>query len=253
MAFDLVVPPKAQNLSAPAVASVKWRGKQLCCFVTLRRSLAESLDIEVAGGKVHVGVGSDGDAGKVRLAADADGYFKPRALRAGSLCVAFPVPAYLGDDLRKPTAAAAEVVAGGVIITLPWDTESQPVRATATTAPVAPAPKNVRSAVQVSAVIWGVDFDPAPGNERVGRDGKWVEVSPRGFRLLRMLAQTEGEAVDEATIIGRLWEVRPKGVGAMLDMVIRDLKTLRTIAFAIEPVRGQGYRLVDRIAGKVAS
>jgi hypothetical protein len=36
-------------------------------------------------------------------------------------------------------------------------------------------------------------------------------------------------------------------------MVIRDLKTLRTIAFAIEPVRGQGYRLVDRIAGKVAS
>lgn len=250
MAFDLVIPPKAQNLSAPAVASVKWRGKQLCCFVTLRRSLAETLGIEAAGGKVHVAVGSGADAGKIRLAADADGYFKPRTLRAGSLCVAFPVPAYLGDDLRKPAAAAADVAAGGVIVTLPWDAQARPARAPAA---AAAAPKEVRSVVSVSAVIWGMDFDPAPGNERVGRAGQWVEVSPRGFKLLRMLAQAEGAAVDEATIIGRLWEVRPKGVGAMLDMVVRDLKTLTTIGFAIEAVRGQGFRLVDRIAGKAAS
>lgn len=253
MAFDLVIPPKAQNLVAPAVASVKWRGKQLCCFVTLRRSLAESLGIAAAGGKVHVAVGSDADAGKIRVKADADGYFTPRTLRAGSLCVAFPVPAFLGDDLRKPTAARADVVAGAVIVTLPWDASA--AARPATTAPATPEPGIAprRPAAQRYVAIWGMDFDPAPGKERVGRAGKWIEVSPRGFKLLRLLAQAEGEPVSDAEIILRLWEVRPPGVTAMLDMVLRDLKTLRLVDFAVEPVRGKGFRLVDHANGKAAS
>jgi hypothetical protein len=258
MAFDLVIPPKAQNLVAPAVASVKWRGKQLCCFVTLRRRLAESLGIAAAGGKVHVAVGSAADAGKIRVKADADGYFTPRTLRAGSLCVAFPVPAFLGDDLRKPTAARAEMVAGAVVVTLPWDASVPPARPAALapeTALITPEPGIAlrRAPAQHYVAIWGMDFDPAPGKERVGRAGKWIEVSPRGFKLLRMLALAEGEPVSDAEIILRLWEVRPPGVTAMLDMVLRDLKTLRLVDFAVEPVRGKGFRLVDHANGKAAS
>lgn len=255
MAFDLVIPPKAQKLSAPAVASVKWRGKQLCCFVTLRRSLVESLGIKDAGGKVHVAIGSDADAGKIRVAANADGYFTPRALRGGALCVTFPAPAFLGDDLRKPAPARAEVVAGAAVVTLPWDAAApaRPARA-APPSPPEPEPKTAsRNGAPLRYVtIGGMDFDPAPGAERVGRDGKWIEVSPRGFKLLRMLAQAEGEPVSDAEIIARLWEVTPRGVASMLDMVVRDLKTLRVVDFAIEPVRGKGFRLVDRSGGEAS-
>lgn len=254
MAFDLVIPPKAQNLSAPAVASVKWRGKQLCCFVTLRRSLVESLGIKAAGGKVHVAIGSDANAGKIRVAADADGYFTPRALRGGALCVTFPVPAFLGDDLRKPAVARAEVIAGAAVVTLPWDVAASPTRPERVTAPSAPEPKNApKNGASLRYVTIGeMDLDPAPGGERVGRSGKWIKVSPRGFKMLRMLAQAAGEPVSDAEIIARLWEVRPRGVASMLDMVVRDLKTLRVIDFAIEAVRGKGFRLVDHSGGEAS-
>jgi two-component system OmpR family response regulator len=85
-------------------------------------------------------------------------------------------------------------------------------------------------------------LDPASREVRV--DGRPVDLSPREFAILELLARHPNEAVSRAEIRERVWDWAFEGRSNVVDVhvgAIRRKLTGRPGAPTIEPVRGVGY------------
>ncbi|PPQ42131.1 winged helix-turn-helix domain-containing protein [Rhodopseudomonas palustris] len=249
MPFEPIL-PLPNRTDAPAVLSLRWRKDRLFCSLTFRKALCDLASL-ADGSKAAVLIGTGEDEGRLQVRPDASGPYQLRAVRAGSLKFEFPaLKAVFGGEPREAEAIAATWSADdlAIVVELP-DCGGGQKRAPATKAKPAaisaPAPEDAPerpSATMVS--VCGIWFDVASGKERIIRNDERIECSARGLKLVRLLAKAFPNPVSDTEIIGALWAVKPHGVATQLDLVIKDLRSLKKLGLGIETVRGKGFRLV---------
>jgi two-component system copper resistance phosphate regulon response regulator CusR len=85
------------------------------------------------------------------------------------------------------------------------------------------------------------------GRRRVHRSGTRVELSPREYDLLLVLARAGGEVVSRDKILGEVWDLEFDPGTNVLDVHIGRLrkKLDRAGPPLIRTVRGEGYQLVE--------
>ncbi len=77
-------------------------------------------------------------------------------------------------------------------------------------------------------------------------DGRRVDITPREFTLLVLLARHAGRVVTRSDILAHVWRVTRDPGSNLIDVNIRNLREkLGEGAPAIETVRGAGYRLAS--------
>lgn len=78
-------------------------------------------------------------------------------------------------------------------------------------------------------------------------DGKEVELTQKGFAILRYLMEHKGWVVDRDTLLDRIWGDDYFGVDRVVDNHIKRLrKALGSAGSQIRTVIGRGYRLTDK-------
>ncbi|MGJ5149842.1 hypothetical protein [Bradyrhizobium sp. HKCCYLR1023] len=249
---------------------------KLVCRVGLRASFLASSGFGEASA-YRLGVGRDEDAGKIALWPDASGPFTARKAH-NARCIDLGHVATLRAAPCKAHAARVEMRDGRAIITLPamdaaesagghargedepGETFSPLPSAPAQTAPARTPPRKESSGsaasrtpepVKAPAAAQMVEFPEvtinlAEGNETVTRNGESLSVSPRGARLVAALARVMPNCVGDDFLIQRLWDKKPAGGAASLEMVIADLKGLSKLGLEIRNQRGIGRQLVVR-------
>lgn len=86
-------------------------------------------------------------------------------------------------------------------------------------------------------------------HQRATRGGKPLELTPKEFKLLALLARRRGEALSRALIAREVWDVDFAGETNVVDVHVRRLRAKADDPFAqklIHTVRGVGYVLDDR-------
>ena len=76
-------------------------------------------------------------------------------------------------------------------------------------------------------------------------DGVRLDLTPKEYSLLVLLARNAGRVVSRAEILSQVWEVLRDPGSNVIEVNVKNLRDkLGTLAPAIETVRGAGYRLV---------
>jgi two-component system response regulator RegX3 len=87
------------------------------------------------------------------------------------------------------------------------------------------------------------------GKHRVTMDGQVVDLSPREFAILRLLAEAVGNVVGRRELFSRVWGADFFGDEGALDVYIRRLRAKLESDPShprfIQTVRGTGFRLAD--------
>jgi DNA-binding response OmpR family regulator len=91
------------------------------------------------------------------------------------------------------------------------------------------------------------DLELDPLLRRVRRNGRTIDLTPREFELLRLLAVEPGRVLSQAEILRRAWNLSSEPSTNFLQVHLSRLKKkLAPMDRArIETVHGSGYRLVD--------
>lgn len=202
-----------------------------------------------------VAVGDGSDAGKIAVTPNAKGAFVARQLKSGLILDLGHLP-QMGMAEHKNHSALVELIDGSAIVTVPeWSPESDDDDDDEEDAEIDTAPaqsgaatllskSNGKSAVQ--SVTWhGVTINLTPDNEAVSYRGQTAEVSPRGALLIEALARVMPSCVGDDFLIGKLWKIKPAGAASALDMVMRDLSSLKKLGLELRTQRGVGRQLVD--------
>jgi two-component system copper resistance phosphate regulon response regulator CusR len=108
-----------------------------------------------------------------------------------------------------------------------------------------------RSSPQTPQVIRVGDLEIDPARQRATRAGESLELTPKEFLLLTLLAQRTGEVLSRSTIARHVWDVRTDPDTNVVDVHIRRLRAKVDDPFAekfIHTVRGAGYVLERREA-----
>ena len=92
--------------------------------------------------------------------------------------------------------------------------------------------------------LWQVEIDPDA--RQVLRDGRPVELTPREFDLLMVLAQSRGVALYRNVLMERVWGLDSDTGPRTLDLYISRLRKKLGWADKIRTVSGVGYRLEAR-------
>ena len=81
---------------------------------------------------------------------------------------------------------------------------------------------------------------------RVERNGQSIDLSPREFEVLWLLAQASGRPVSQKELLQRLWGIDFDPESKVVEVHVFRLrrKLERRGAPLIETVRGAGYRLM---------
>lgn len=75
-------------------------------------------------------------------------------------------------------------------------------------------------------------------------DGRYVDLTPREFSLLVLLARNAGRVVTRADILAHVWRLTRDPGSNLVEVNIKNLREkLGAAAPAIETIRGAGYRL----------
>ncbi len=84
---------------------------------------------------------------------------------------------------------------------------------------------------------------------RASRGGRRLDLTPREFGLLSLLAQRAGEALSRTLIAEQVWDMNFEGASNVVDVHVRRLRAKVDDPFdrkLIHTVRGVGYVLEDR-------
>lgn len=98
-------------------------------------------------------------------------------------------------------------------------------------------------------LLRAADLELDPVSHRVTRAGRRLELTPKEFDLLSLLARHAGEALSRAFISGQVWNMDFDSDSNVVDVAIRRLRAKVDDPFAsrlIHTVRGVGYVLGQR-------
>jgi len=82
-----------------------------------------------------------------------------------------------------------------------------------------------------------------PDEQRATYAGTPLDLSPKEFALVLVLAQSAGHVVSRAALMERIWQTTWVGGSRTLDVHVASLRAKLGRADLIETVRGTGYRL----------
>lgn len=237
-------------------------------FLSLRKHFLATTNFGDAL-KFDVAIGEGDSAGKIRITASKSGIFSGRQLQKGSVVIDLGHIPALGDAEHKNRSAEVVFVDGAAIVTVPdWQrdveddddgdgddddrpsfTSSKPAAAAPreTYNPATPPRAASAAAGPKAATHKGITINLSAGNESVSYRGNTIEVSPRGAKLVEMLAKVTPACIGDAAIVGRLWETKPSSSSAatLLDMVCADLGSLKKIGLELRTQRGIGRQIVE--------
>jgi two-component system copper resistance phosphate regulon response regulator CusR len=93
------------------------------------------------------------------------------------------------------------------------------------------------------------DLDIDLTRHRATRGGQRLDLTPKEFALLSLLARRTGEVLTRTLIAEQVWDVTSGGDSNVVDVHVRRLRTKVDVPFErklIHTVRGVGYVLEDR-------
>jgi DNA-binding response OmpR family regulator len=163
---------------------------------------------------------------------DLDGFEVARALRARSRVPIIMVTAR-GEEVDR--VVGLELGADDYLVK-PFGLRELIARINAVMRRVDPAPE----APQVMRA-GGLEVDRRA--RRVSVDGRDVDLTPKEFDLLALLAEDPGAVVDRPRILREVWGTRWYGPTKAIDMHVSGLRRKLGDPGLIETVRGIGFRL----------
>ncbi len=89
-------------------------------------------------------------------------------------------------------------------------------------------------------------------HHRVSRGGQRIDLTPKEFQLLALLARRKGEILSRAIIADQVWDMNFDSDTNVVDVHIRRLRTkveLPSLPKLIHTVRGMGYVLSEATEG----
>ena len=89
------------------------------------------------------------------------------------------------------------------------------------------------------------DLTLDPTRRRVERNGKHVELTPKEFDVLIVIAQADGRLVSQKELLARVWQIDFDTDTKQVEVLVHRLrkKLDRTGRVLIDTVYGEGYRL----------
>jgi two-component system copper resistance phosphate regulon response regulator CusR len=102
---------------------------------------------------------------------------------------------------------------------------------------------------RVPDVVRVADLEIDPVRHRASRSGRPLDLTPKEFALLSLLARRAGEVLTRTLITEQVWDVNFDPGGNVVDVHVRRLRSKVDDPFdakLIHTVRGVGYVLEDR-------
>ena len=106
-----------------------------------------------------------------------------------------------------------------------------------------------RSTARQPDILRFADMEIDLLNQRVTRGGARIDLAPKEFALLSLLARRTGEALPRALLAGQVWEIYFETDTNVVDVAVRRLRAKVDDAFVVKlihTVRGVGYVLEER-------
>lgn len=103
-----------------------------------------------------------------------------------------------------------------------------------------------RGPVRQPEVLRVADLEIEVSKQRVTRGGKRVDLTPKEFALLSLLARRAGEVVSRSVIMEQVWDINFDAETNVVEVHVRRLRSKVDVPFAnqlIHTVRGVGYVL----------
>ncbi|WP_167006882.1 response regulator transcription factor [Mumia sp. ZJ430] len=164
---------------------------------------------------------------------DSDGLALARRIRAASEVPIIAVTA------RRGESSVVAALQSGVddYVTKPYSTQVLLARIDAVMR------RSGRGVVIGDIRVGGLVLEPQ--EQRATYDGALLDLSPKEFALLLVLAQNAGHVVTRAALMERIWHTTWVGGSRTLDVHVASLRAKLRRAELVETVRGTGYRLRD--------
>lgn len=106
-----------------------------------------------------------------------------------------------------------------------------------------------RGPIRTSDVLQVADLEIDPGRHKALRQGRSLELTPKEFMLLHLLARRRGEVLTRTLITEQVWDMNFDSDTNVVDVHIRRLRAKVDDPFdhkLIHTMRGVGYVLEDR-------
>jgi two-component system copper resistance phosphate regulon response regulator CusR len=103
--------------------------------------------------------------------------------------------------------------------------------------------------LQQQEVLRVADLEIDLEGRRVTRGGKRLDLTPKEFALISLLARRSGEVISKTRIAERIWDMTVDGNLNIIDVHVRRLRAKVDDPFEkklIHTVRGVGYVLEER-------
>jgi two-component system copper resistance phosphate regulon response regulator CusR len=107
----------------------------------------------------------------------------------------------------------------------------------------------LRRAASSAEVMHIADLEIDPVRIKATRAGKRLDLTPKEFALLSLLARRQGEVLPRSLIAREVWEMETAGETNVVDVHVRRLRSKMDDPFErrlIHTVRGVGYVLEER-------
>jgi hypothetical protein len=267
MAFErLEVRNPSGAKGAPAAMSLSCHGGSArpAALVALSKALCVEAGLSDKS-KFDIFIGTDDDAGKLRIEAEKDGLVAPRALKGGGLLLNLGYVPVIGVEPCKKMPTEAAVIERGTVEVMIPDFEGdrprmlpappadrahheKPAAAPAPAKGGATAPKPAKGAGKNVEHFNGITIDLTEDAETVSFREKSTEVTSRQAHLVKLLARPRPAPVASSFLIKELWgsSKPPQAEDALRNMCGDLQKALSPLGLALNVVKGVGYQLKDR-------
>jgi hypothetical protein len=246
MAFERIALQVDKPKSSAGI-TITQNGKTV---VALRKDLVAHAGFKVKD-TFSAMLGTDDDAGKLRIVKDKNGVACARELaRTGGFFFRLGMVPAIGVTPHKQRPIEARLVEGGIEIDIPEDDAPKRLPPPAKRADEATTTvtANVGARKEGDAkAINGIFIDLTQDDESVTFRGKSTEVTTRQAKLVSLLARPRPQPVGESFLIGALWDGKPPANAKdQLKQMAADLQAgLSPIGLDLRPVKGVGYQLKD--------
>jgi hypothetical protein len=198
--------------------------------------------------RLEVLIGTDDDAGKLRLVGDPAGRARMRTLKStGAWFVNLGHVEAFGIERRKREGTSARVIARGAVeVDIPFiaaaaaANEAKPIAQEILAAAIEAPPADVET-------INGIVFNRAPGAESVMFRERGQVLSPQQLKFVALLARTRPHPIAEKFLIEKLWDgAAPARAANKIEAMVLTLKPLLVrVGLDLRKVNGVGYQLQD--------
>lgn len=261
----------ATSEKADIVVSFSPRGSsRTVCAVVMRPKFLERSGFGLGNYRASI----DAERSAIKIWPAADGTFKARHLKSALVLDLGFIEEFSGRNHKKLPPSDVALGDGFVVIALPAVERVEAGEESPSANPAADvpatgegkaalvAPKTPPAAAEDAAPRGAI----APGDIVVehngvriclARDRGWVglvgfthkpvDVSPRGAKLVAMLARVMPACIGDPHLVKHLWSgTPPGGASVALDMVIADLKSLAALGLEVRTQRGVGRQLLRK-------